>query len=191
MPYDGVNVLILPDGWEGVQSTQGPMARSVDDLELYMQLMCDAKPWNKEPGVTVKPWVPSKGPGRKLKVGILRDNGVVAPVAAINRAIDTAVEKLKKAGEFEVVEYKPFESQRAWDIIVSVRMAENTEWDGEVVLRKGNANARRSRSTGPTEAPSSWSTSSARARRSARSPSGSLSRVATQAASSPPRSSSA
>lgn len=120
MPYDGINVLILPDGWTGVQSTQGPMTRSVDDLELYMQLMCDAEPWHKEPGITVKPWVASKGPGRKLKVGIMRDNGVVAPVAAISRAVETAVERLKKNGNFEIKEYKPFESQRAWDIIKQI-----------------------------------------------------------------------
>lgn len=120
VPYDGINVLILPDGWTGVQSTQGPMARSVDDLELYMKLMCDAEPWHKEPGITVKSWVPSKGPGRKLRVGIMRDNGVVAPVEAISRALETAVNKLKKDGNFEIVEFEPFESARAWDIIKKI-----------------------------------------------------------------------
>jgi len=49
IPYGGVVASNIPAGVEGILSTQGPMTRSVDDLDLYMKIMCDAKPWLEDP----------------------------------------------------------------------------------------------------------------------------------------------
>jgi Asp-tRNA(Asn)/Glu-tRNA(Gln) amidotransferase A subunit family amidase len=113
LPSVGTSV-IHPEGWHGMPRTQGVLARSAPDLELYMQLMCGAEPWHRDPSLTVKPWVPSKGPGRRLRVGVMRDDGVVAPVEAVERALEIAVNRLRRT--CEIVPFEPFKSRKAWDI---------------------------------------------------------------------------
>lgn len=38
-----------PAGWEGVLCTQGPFARNAQDLEEYMRVILNSKPWEKDP----------------------------------------------------------------------------------------------------------------------------------------------
>lgn len=118
VPNTGAETLSAAPGYEGIISTLGPMGHSVEDLELIMKIVADAKPWNYDPSLQVKPWrkVEQKG---KLRVGVLRDDGVVRPVGSVQRALDYAVDKLKKNPNFEVVEYKPYKSERSWELIVS------------------------------------------------------------------------
>ncbi|BEJ08344.1 hypothetical protein CcaverHIS641_0504290 [Cutaneotrichosporon cavernicola] len=119
VPNSGAETLSAAAGYEGIISTLGPMGRSVEDLELIMRIIADAKPWEYDPVLQVKPWREVKRTG-KLRVGVLRDDGVVKPVGSITRALDYAVDKLKKNGNFEIVEYKPYESEKSWDIITKL-----------------------------------------------------------------------
>jgi len=66
-----------------------------------------------------RPWRTLPRP-RKLRIGILRDDGVVRPVTPITRALDTIGARLQGNPAFEVVEYEPYKSAEAWDIIVSL-----------------------------------------------------------------------
>ncbi|TXT15067.1 uncharacterized protein COLE_01260 [Cutaneotrichosporon oleaginosum] len=118
VPNTGAETLSAAAGYEGIISTLGPMGRSVEDLELIMRIIADAKPWEYDPSLHVKPWREIKRTG-KLRIGVLRDDGVVRPVGAINRALEYAVDKLKAAGH-EIVEYKPYESETSWDIITKL-----------------------------------------------------------------------
>ncbi|BEI86671.1 hypothetical protein CcaverHIS002_0700170 [Cutaneotrichosporon cavernicola] len=113
LPAVGVSV-IHPEGWHGMPRTQGALARSAEDLELYVQLMCEAEPWHRDPALVVRPWVASKGPGRKLRVGVMRDDGVVAPVEAVERALEIALNRLRRS--CDIVPFEPFQSRQAWDI---------------------------------------------------------------------------
>jgi Asp-tRNA(Asn)/Glu-tRNA(Gln) amidotransferase A subunit family amidase len=114
VPYGGCNAPMLPPGWEGILCTHGPMARSAADLELYMKLMADSEPWRRDPSLFVKPWVPVRA--GKLRVGVLWDDGVVAPVAPMRRGLEMVAEKLRAAGH-EVVPYTPYESKSAWEVL--------------------------------------------------------------------------
>jgi Asp-tRNA(Asn)/Glu-tRNA(Gln) amidotransferase A subunit family amidase len=69
----------------------------------------------------VKPWVASElsQPDRKIRIGIMKTDGVVTPVAPIQRALAAAADKLAQSPDFEVVEYEPIMGSEAWDIIVS------------------------------------------------------------------------
>lgn len=118
VPNTGAETLSAAPGYEGIISTLGPMGRSTEDLELIMRIVADAQPWKVDPSLHVKPWRPVQG-SNKLRIGVLRDDGVVRPVESINRALDFAVDKLKKAG-FDVVDFKPYKSERSWEIIVSM-----------------------------------------------------------------------
>jgi hypothetical protein len=48
----------------------------------------------------------------------MKTDGVVTPVAPIQRALAAAVEKLGQSSDFEVVPYEPIMGREAWDIIV-------------------------------------------------------------------------
>jgi hypothetical protein len=49
----------------------------------------------------------------------MQTDGVVTPVAPIQRALSAAVEKLNQSSDFEVVPYQPILGKEAWEIIVS------------------------------------------------------------------------
>lgn len=49
VPYGGCNAPMLPPGAEGILCTHGPMARSAEDLEMYMKLIADSEPWRRDP----------------------------------------------------------------------------------------------------------------------------------------------
>lgn len=51
-------------------------------------------------------------------MGILWDDGLVYPTAPIQRAIQTAVAKLKSSSDIKVVDFKAFESAENYRIIV-------------------------------------------------------------------------
>lgn len=106
-------------GYEGILVTHGPMGRHIDDLGMYMRLILATEPWRTDPRVLHMPWRDVVLP-RKLRVGVLRDDGVVRPVKPIRRAIEHVVAKLEKDERFEVVEYAPYKDKEAWDILVSV-----------------------------------------------------------------------
>ncbi|KAL1404951.1 hypothetical protein Q8F55_008563 [Vanrija albida] len=123
LPYGGANIPVGPAGYEGILGTHGPMARSVDDLEKYMRLVAASEPWRKDPTLDVKPW--REVQPKRLRVGVLRDDGVVRPTAPIRRALDAAVEKLRASGEFDVVDYAPFRSAENWEIISALYWPDN------------------------------------------------------------------
>lgn len=94
------------------------------------------QPTPAEVRLHVRPWRDLQGTDRKLRIGILHDDGVVKPVTPIRRALDFAVAQLRKSERFEVVDYTPILGREAWDIIV--RHTTSHEWPterpGEVVL---------------------------------------------------------
>lgn len=57
-------------------------------------------------------------PDRKLRVGVLYNDGVVRPHPPILRAITELAEKLKGSPNIDVVEWKPWKHDLSWSIIV-------------------------------------------------------------------------
>lgn len=95
-----------------VYPTIGPLARSADDLSLFMKTVVDRKPWEKDPLVLPIPWKDVAAPEPKnLKIAICYDDGVVKPTPPILRALKIAKTKLEAAG-VSVVEWKPVDVQK-------------------------------------------------------------------------------
>jgi amidase len=107
-------------GAEQIVPTIGPLSTSLEGIKLFIKTLVDAKPWYKEPSLLPFPWkVEDAFQGKKLKIAVLWDDGVVKPHPPVTRALKEVVEKLKLTGEVEVVDWKPYRHDIAWEIIVS------------------------------------------------------------------------
>lgn len=85
-------------GSESIIAVAGPLGHCVEDLELFFQVVSNAKPWLKEPLLGF-PWLSQPEPEpSKLTVGMMLWDEVVMPHPYITRAIREVAEKLKKAG---------------------------------------------------------------------------------------------
>ncbi|KAK4129223.1 amidase signature enzyme [Parathielavia appendiculata] len=91
-------------GQEGVPSVYSPMARTLGDLTYFTKVVLgEMRPWRYDYTVHPLPW---RGEmerefgdvGRKLRVGVLRTDGVVEPSPACKRALGMAEEALKRQG---------------------------------------------------------------------------------------------
>ncbi|KAI3336347.1 amidase [Xylariaceae sp. AK1471] len=96
-------------GQEAVQSVNGPMTRSLADLEYYSKTIVDAEPWHTDPRCLPIPWRSVSLPS-KLKIAVMWHDGMVLPTPPVTRALRHAVEKLRGAGH-ELVDWSP-EDQR-------------------------------------------------------------------------------
>ncbi|BGP26690.1 fatty-acid amide hydrolase [Rhodotorula toruloides] len=90
-------------GAEFVLPVWGPLARSIPDLELLLRSVISSEPWKIDPTCVPMPWKPVTY-DRPLRIGVLRDNGMVRPHPPIRRVLDETVAKLKAAGH-EVIDW--------------------------------------------------------------------------------------
>lgn len=97
-------------GQEGVPSVFSPMARTLNDLAYFSRSLISMKPWTYDPSVHPIPWrsdVESHFAAKKrLRVGVMRSDGVVDPSPACARALRKAETALEDAGH-EIVEIDP------------------------------------------------------------------------------------
>ncbi|KAG7891124.1 hypothetical protein KL936_002408 [Ogataea polymorpha] len=93
---------------EGVVCVLGPLARTAQDIDLFMKVSLDAKPWERDATLIPLPWRDVPVPAAKdIKVAIMYDDGVVKPTPPILRGLKYAAEKLKASG-VTVVKWEPF-----------------------------------------------------------------------------------
>lgn len=98
-------------GQEGVPSVYSPMARTLDDLTYFTRaILKEMEPWRYDHSVIPLPWRGEVerefGERKRLRVGVLRTDGVVDPSPACVRALGM-VEAALKAGGHEIVEINP------------------------------------------------------------------------------------
>ncbi|KAI5949395.1 hypothetical protein KGF54_005630 [Candida jiufengensis] len=105
-------------GQESIVVVFGPLARSVDDIELMMKTFINVgQPWNYDQAIPRIPWqeVSKPKPG-DLTVAVIRDDGLVRVSPPIRRGLEETVKKLKAAG-VKVVEFTPPHTKLAYDTI--------------------------------------------------------------------------
>lgn len=96
-------------GQEGVPSVYSPMARTLGDLTYFARaVLGEMRPWRYDYTVHPLPWRGEverefADAGRKLRVGVLRTDGVVEPSPACKRALRMAEDALRRQG-CEIVE---------------------------------------------------------------------------------------
>lgn len=105
-------------GQEAINSVNGPLSRSLSALITYSEAVINGgQPWTLDPKIVAIPWRKVELP-QKLSFGLIKHDGVVRPHPPVERALDTVVEALKKAGH-EVVEFEPYEHEKgAWLLAV-------------------------------------------------------------------------
>ncbi|GJN93350.1 hypothetical protein Rhopal_006403-T1 [Rhodotorula paludigena] len=107
LPYARVSNVLK--GFEGIESTIGPLARSVDSLDVVMRAVIDAEPSLFDPKVIERPWITATG-SRTLHVAFSLDNGLAHSHPPIRRALRETVSALRAAGhtvtELEAIDHQ-------------------------------------------------------------------------------------
>ena len=114
-------------GQQHIDPAIGPISTSLEGIKVFMKTLIDAKPWLRAPATLPFPWRDdvdwlAKGKAQKVKIAVLWDDGVVKPHPPVLRALREVVERLRKIDRVEIVEWKPYKHDLAWDIIVSTPM---------------------------------------------------------------------
>lgn len=112
-------------GQEAVQSINGPLTRTLEDLELYSRTVVGAEPWKLDPRCLPIPWRPV-GPqlqGRKLKIAVMWDDGMALPTPPVTRALRLAAEKLASAGH-EITAWSSEDQTAGYDLLNQMFLAD-------------------------------------------------------------------
>jgi amidase len=116
IPYAGQENGSIP-GTEtlGIRSVAGPIAHSVRDCELFFKAIGDLEPWAFDPECVAQTWEQQvvrsviKTPSlsnhmRKLRVGIVKTDGITTPLPPIQTVLAEIYNTLKSNAAIEVVE---------------------------------------------------------------------------------------
>lgn len=88
-------------------SVIGPMAWSIEDLELVTKLIVESQPWLHDPKSPPIPWRdPGLPKGTKLAFGIIKGNGFSKVHPPVERALKLAKDSLLAQGH-EIIEWEP------------------------------------------------------------------------------------
>ena len=130
-------------GEEQVVPVIGPMSTSLKGVKIFMKTLLDQKPWLIEPSLVPMPWKmnsqlrkDSNGK-KKLRVGVLSDDGVVKPHPPILRGINSIVAKLKDCPDIEVTDFPPYKHDEAWRIIASLYFGDGASEEKEALATSG------------------------------------------------------
>lgn len=89
-------------GQEGIPSVFSPMTRTLFDLQYFSKAFIQSEPWKHDTTVHPIPWrqdiSDEFSEKKKLRIGVMRTDGVVDPSPACVRALDTTVTALKDQG---------------------------------------------------------------------------------------------
>lgn len=129
LPNAGCSATMLYE--EHIVPTIGPLSTSLEGIKLFMTTLIDQRPWVHQAGLLPFPWrmgedllMKEKEGKRKLRVGVLWDDGVVMPHPPITRALELVVNALSNAEDVEVGPWIPYQHERAWPILSSLYFAD-------------------------------------------------------------------
>ncbi|KAK2124926.1 amidase signature domain-containing protein [Fusarium oxysporum II5] len=107
----------------------GPMCRSLRDMDLFMKCVLSSTPYLSDPNVVPIPWTGLETRfNRRLKVGIISNDGFIEPQPPVKRAISWAMSLLsdsKFANLIELKEFKPLGMHTAVDLTAVHRERED------------------------------------------------------------------
>ncbi|OLL24590.1 Fatty-acid amide hydrolase 1 [Neolecta irregularis DAH-3] len=122
------NASAMP-GQEGVKACYSPMTRSMDSLVYFLKAVIDMKPWTYDASCEPIPWRDVQLP-QKLKIGVLRDDGVVIASPACSRALEETVSALSAQGH-SIVPFYPPSCKHALEVASQLLLADG----GKVAMR--------------------------------------------------------
>ncbi|KAE8346855.1 hypothetical protein BDV24DRAFT_157860 [Aspergillus arachidicola] len=92
-------------GQEAVNSVNGPMASTLEEITFYSKTVIDQEPWVNDPKCLPIPWRPAE-PKHRLKLAVMWNDGIVTPTPPVTRALKETVDRLRRAGH-EVIDWVP------------------------------------------------------------------------------------
>jgi len=111
-----------------VQSVNGPMARTLADVEVYCRAVLGEQPWLHDPQCLPIPWRDVELP-ENLRIGVLWHDGMVFPTPPVTRALETVVKRLQAAG-VQVVDWDPADQREGKTLLERMFVA-----DGGIGIR--------------------------------------------------------
>lgn len=123
----------------GLDSTPfafGPVCRSVRDNMYYIESILQTEPWKEEPYLVPIPWreVSPKSP---ITIGFFVDDGVAKPHPPVISALKRLVSRLETQTGFRVIEWKPFEHSRGYEIYRRLIYPDGGEENAATMARSG------------------------------------------------------
>ncbi|KAL2793962.1 putative amidase [Aspergillus keveii] len=110
LPMDGF--LAQPFAAElNVLCSTGPMCTSLRDMDMFMRVLADARPYLLDPRLVPIPWTglqTSLPVGRRLKVGIINNDGFIEPQPPVKKAMAWATGLLSDPRHANIIQIKPF-----------------------------------------------------------------------------------
>lgn len=108
-----------------ILGTIGPLSTSLEGLAVFARTVLGGKPWLKEPSLVPIPWRETernnvREEGRRLRVGVIWDDGVVKPHPPIRAALEEVVRRLKWSDTVDVVDWDCWRHDLAWEIIANL-----------------------------------------------------------------------
>ncbi|KAH8919334.1 general amidase [Atractiella rhizophila] len=124
IPYRDVSNTLL--GMESVESTIGPMARTLGAVELLYKAIVDAKPWEKDPKCVRGEWRGDVGLKGKLCFGVMEWDEIIMPHPPLRAALRKTVDAVKRAGH-NVVTMKPMDHLAGMHLLYKFWLADAGE----------------------------------------------------------------
>lgn len=115
------------------------MCTSRRDIDLFMSAIRGAEPHLDDPALFPQPWVKTSPP-TKLRVGVMRHDGVVMPQPPMLRGFDMAVKKLSASDKIDVVEFQPFQQRTGYNILVRTGQVDMSNLQRSLYFEDGGAN---------------------------------------------------
>ncbi len=114
---------ILSGGQETIIPQPGPIARTVADIKLAMDVLAMPSPMETHGLVPPVPWSdPSKINVENLRIGVYTDNGIFSASPAIRRAVEEAADALQGQGAI-VDQFTPPDVAEAMRIFLGILSA--------------------------------------------------------------------
>ncbi|KAL6691563.1 amidase signature domain-containing protein [Trichoderma pleuroticola] len=103
-----------------ILTTAGPLCHSLRDMDLFMSVLLDLKPYLVDPSLVPIPWTGLKSlpQPKPLKIGVMMNDGVIIPQPPVIRAHIWAIEKLKASNNFSIKTFEPYDMFKAINNII-------------------------------------------------------------------------
>ncbi|KAI9789856.1 MAG: hypothetical protein M1835_001407 [Candelina submexicana] len=118
VPYVGIEGGRKP-GMEtlALSASAGPLARSLRDVELFMKVVAEGRPWERDPNIIPWRWQDlNHGFRSELKplIGVVRTDGLIEPLPPVKKVLKEVVQALEAQGvetvELDVPMFKKCQS---------------------------------------------------------------------------------
>ncbi|KAE8155082.1 amidase signature domain-containing protein [Aspergillus avenaceus] len=107
------------EGIPGLKPSAGPLAQSLEDIDLFMSTVMNADPWRYDATVLGSPWSVSRTLPPQLTIGILPEDLQFPLHPPVKRTLESAIEILREKGH-QIIRLK---LERGQDVAYGNRLA--------------------------------------------------------------------